>query len=309
MADLKANLARLDEEVPAFPGKVAAVARSAAALEQTANAMLQQFAQKGDEVEKLTEQVRQALTELQGEGTDQEGLVRNRADDAEAAAATALGAIRSGRDELISAVDDAGVAFEGLRDFLATAEGRVRAAQGEAAQALGELEGGLEAGSAALGTSLGQVTDAVVGVTQAIESGLTAVGEATSALGDRMSELLAAAQSRLDTTQSELSAAAATTDAGIGEAVGDLAERKDTLFQELTARVESELRARLDVELQAVVESLGVLAQTVTVSKDGIAAERESVAAQFRELAKRFPALTAGIDSVKEAAETVGFSY
>ena len=77
MAELKENLAKLDEIVPLFPGKVAAVAHSAEALEQTATALLAQFDQKKAEAQKLAEQVKQALTDLEGAGTDQEGAVRN----------------------------------------------------------------------------------------------------------------------------------------------------------------------------------------------------------------------------------------
>src|SRR5688500_4391173 len=124
MAELKENLAKLDDIVPLFPGKVAAVARSAEALEQTATALLAQFEQKKAEVLKLTGQVKQALTELEGEGTDQEGAIRNAADAAETAVEGAQTAIQSERDQLMAAVDDAGDALSSLQDHLTAAETR-----------------------------------------------------------------------------------------------------------------------------------------------------------------------------------------
>jgi len=309
MSDLKANLAKLETAVPALPEKVAAVAKSADALEQTANGMLQQFATKQQEAADLAEQVKQALTDLQGEGTDAEGLVRNKMDDVEHAAEAALGAIRSARDELMAAVEGAGEAYEGLRGNLAAAEGRVRAAHQEADQALNTLESGAEAAGTQLGTGNEAMTGAIAATGQQYENGATKVGEGGTALRQKMGEMLETAHNRIDASNTALTEASSAVDSGMGEAISDLGARKDTLYQELTARVESELRQRLDTALQGVVDALGLLSQTVTVTRDGIQAEREGVAGEFDELKKRHPPLNAGVESVKQAAVQVEVAY
>ncbi len=309
MADLKENLARLDDAVPAFPGQVAAVARSAEALEQTASALVAQFEQKQAEAHRLAEQVKQALGDLTAEGTDQEAAVRGAADEADHAIEAALSAVHAERDQLLAAVEDAGGAFGGLQEHLAAAEVRVRAAEGDAQQALASLETGLAQAETELSTGATDVITAIESAGDALDVGQGAVAGALRALEQHMTDLLEEARARVRETINAMHEADGGAENGVSEAMGHLLERKDGLFTDLAGRVHDELRAVLDAALQRVVEALGRLSQTVQVTTDAIQSDREGLHDQFGQLRERIPPLLGAVESVRQAANQLGVEF
>jgi hypothetical protein len=309
MTSLKETLPILDEAVPALPGKVEAVARTAAEFERGALEALSVFGQRRAEADALAEQVRQALEALRDHTAQEERHFDQLRGTLERAAQEQARGLEAGGDELQAAGAEAVDAFDQLQAHLAEAGVRTEAAHEEARGALEALAEEAKVSEQALAAATDGMAAGVGAVQQAIDEGRGLVSQAITSLKDAMLGILGGAQSRLGETYRHLEEVRATQQSAVEEATASLDAHRRDLEQEVEKRMESEVGQRLDPELRAVETAFSEMDGQAGELRSETATEREDLAGQISEIADRVPPLQGGAQQVRQAADQVGLAW
>ena len=139
MTSLTETLPILDEAVPALPGKVEAVARTADELHHAAEEALVALRNQRAEGEALVAQIREALESVREQADAQERRVADLMGELQPAVATEARGVEQDADGLRDAGTQAAVALGELEAVLVQAGDRTEAAHDDAREAVSAL--------------------------------------------------------------------------------------------------------------------------------------------------------------------------
>jgi chromosome segregation ATPase len=294
MTSLSETLPILDQEVPALPTKVEAVAKEADAFDQAAHEALAAFEQKRQEAEALVDQVRQALTALHDQASEEQQRVEESVKALHQAAADAAQAVDAEAGELEGAGDQAATAFGDLETHLVQAGERTHAAQEEAHHALEALQQQAHTSQPELEGAVDEMTAAVHAAQQAVTDGHQRVAEAVARLGQT--------HQHLEELRDEQEKA-------VGEALSALETRRQQVEHDVTHHLDDALKQAVAPELDQVVDALADAGHKVMQLQTDTESKRTALEETLHEVAARVPPLQGGADQVKQTARTLGIAW
>jgi len=309
MTSLSETLPILDQEVPALPTKVEAVAKEADAFDQAAHEALAAFEQKRQEAEALVDQVRQALAALHDQASEEQQRVEESVRALHTAAAEAAQAVDTEAGELEGAGDQAATAFGELETHLVQAGERTHAAQEEAHHALEALQQQAHTSQPELEGAVDEMTAAVHAAQQAVTDGHQRVNDGVTALKDALHHLLAEAVARLGQTHQHLEELRDEQEKAVGEALSTLETRRQQVEHDVTHHLDDALKQALAPELDQVVDALAETGHKVMQLQTDTESRRTALEETLHEVAARVPPLQGGADQVKQTARTLGIAW
>ncbi len=309
MTSLTETLPILDDAVPALPGKVEAVAKEADAFHQAAATTLATFHQRRQGAEALVEQVRQALAALHDQATGEQGEVETAVQSLQQSTEQETQGIDDGEQELTTAGEQAVTAFGALESQLVQGADRTRNAHEEARTALDALGQQAHSSQPELEAAADEMTAAVHSAQQAITEGQTLVAEGVTSLTGAMTRLLGEAQQRLTETYHRLDELRSEQEKAVSEALSALETGREKVEQEVTSRLDGDVKQAVDPELDSVFEALSEMGQQVLHLQGDTESRRESFEKELAELEERIPPLKGGVDQVQHAAKTLGVDW
>lgn len=308
-AELKATLARLSEVVPVAATEADAALEAGGAALEDARELVSSLGTLVDESE-------QTLTETEEYIAAMVTFAEERQSEVDEAANTLADAIESfseleaGIDALEGATAAVEESFEAMKDKLTEGAEAAKAAAEQYAESLEGLFGAMQDAQEQASAAMDQVKAAFDELQGALEAGRDTLADEldtmASALAEKQSELLDEVEGYVSDGEKWMGELGTTLTDSIPAA---LKAELDSAFDEVERGIREQLQALVNEALDKVSEALGGFGEKLEEAETGSKAARELLEPLFDQFDTLANPLVSAIDSIKDAASTVGIDF
>ncbi len=309
-SSLAETLPFLDAAVPAVSGKVGAVVAQGEAYKKAVQEYLDRLDSKRAAIEKLKEQVVEALEALESTASDERPVLEGSFRELDDALDQARTALEQEEREARDGLEDVGRAMTELRGRLGEVEGRLGDAQEEV---LGRLEG-LRGGMASSQSSLGDFVDTAVDtgdgaetvlsdVRQAVEKGTGELAEQMQTFADKHVD------ARLKETAERIEGLFGKHEDAVNGAAEALGEGCQGLAESTAKEIGQEIVERGSDKTAKFGEAVLNLGTTHDKAQEAASSEREEGTEAAQGVEEWIEPLDGAVAEVKRAASVVGLDW
>lgn len=315
MADagaIKAILEQLADALPVLPEKMKEVVDEGQGLDKRADDLVKHIQELRAEAEGLFEQIRAALEETRKDNADDDTALDAAVKDLEETADEALKAVEEWTSNgLKVAVSTAGEALSSLQEMIKQGGEEAKEAKDEFESTIDDLRTKIAEEQEALQNSLKET------LLQGAEELQGKLGETKAELESMVSsftETLESTQenlsSKVEAMMGGVTALKDALDSDLKTIVSDVVESQTAqLLEELRTKIQVEVTAILDAAVKDVGETLGGLGEKVLGAKGESEGARAALEPIFDTIEELIGPLASAIDSIKDAAGTVGIDF
>jgi chromosome segregation ATPase len=309
MTSLQEDLPALAAAATEVQAQTAAVIAEGKQIERAANELLDQIAAQRAQAGELFADALQALAELEATAAERRAALEEETGQATAGLERALSDTDAAREQVDAEGDAAESALAELQHELDRAASAARADATEWEQAIAVVEQGAESGRDQLDDALHAVESELEALRQSLAGAREVVGRGVDVLADRIRSLLEDGRREVGNTEHTLRASLGGHDAHLRSQQDRLAHGIPDLVAQLRGRVEGEVAARVTEAVEALIEGLTALGQTVDVAEAGVQRDGGELQSRLEALNEAMEPLPVAIESVRDAARQAGLPW